>query len=194
MSEHMTNIEFEEEARKLKELVRTTIERKLGEFPLSLNLMLYDDCIFSGSGIASIYHGEEAKDYDLWCKTRILLDADKQRIIESYMNYVGEYSDKYDDGKSTTIVDGEKEKKYLITANAITFTNKVQLITITSYNSARTGFDFIHCMPYYDMQHKKLYISPNQLDAIKNRKLVINGNLRAQDWRIQKFLNRGWSF
>lgn len=188
---------FEEEARKLKAIVEKTIVEKLADLPLSLNMKLQYGCFLSGSAISSLYHGEEPKDYDLWCKNSRDVEEFKKLIVESYLKHVAEYTSNYTaDGEPVTVVDGEKQKSYLITANAITFKNKVQLITLDDYMSCRNGFDFIHCMPYYDIEKKTLHISPRQMESIKTKTLYLNSLPNAKkptEYRLQKFKNRGWS-
>jgi hypothetical protein len=188
---------FEEEARKLKVIVETTINNKLKELPLSLTLMMTSDCILSGSSISCMYHGQGIKDYDLWCKKPQDIDHIRNRIIQDYLNHVEEYTEKYKENvpENFTLNDPETGKKYLVTANAITLKNKIQLITLSNYESERKSFDFIHCMPYYDISNKKLHISPRQMDSIIKKKLVRNeGGKEPLQWRIDKFKNRGWSF
>jgi hypothetical protein len=144
-----------------------------------------------------MYHGEAIKDYDLWCRNSLDIGHVKTRIIQDYLNYVEEYTEKYKENapEHFALNDPASGKKYLVTTNAITLKNKVQLITLSNYENERKDFDFIHCMPYYDISNKKLYISPRQLDAIKNKKLVRNeGGKEPVRWRIEKFKNRGWSF
>jgi hypothetical protein len=57
----------------------------------------------------------------------------------------------------------------------------------------RKRFDFLHCMPWFDIKNEKFYISENQYKAIKEKRLVINPDAReVAAYRIQKFEKRGW--
>jgi len=88
-----------------------------------------------------------------------------------------------------------KKTHKVITQNAITLKNKMQFITLAKYEDARIGFDFIHCMPYYDLSSEKFFISEQQMDVIAKKKLVKNPKGREPvQWRIDKFLARGWTF
>jgi hypothetical protein len=80
-----------------------------------------------------------------------------------------------------------------VTANAITFKNKFQLITLADYYSARKTFDLVHCLPYYDLKNDKFFISEHQFRVIQQKKLVkqYSGNI-IKDYRLNKFVSRGW--
>ena len=86
-----------------------------------------------------------------------------------------------------TIVEGK-----LVTPRAITLKNGVQIITM-SRADARETFDFFHCMPYYDILSNVYHISRRQYDSIKEKRLMHNPKSpQPADYRLQKFLNRGW--
>jgi hypothetical protein len=87
-----------------------------------------------------------------------------------------------------TNVDGK-----LVTANAITFKNGLQVI-IKADKTHRDTFDFVHCMPYFDMKTQQLFISRLQYDAIKNKQLIENPKFpQFSQHRTDKFLKRGWT-
>ena len=68
-------------------------------------------------------------------------------------------------------------------------------ITLAKYGVARIGFDFIHCMPYFDLSSEKFFISEQQMDAIARKKLIQNKTGKTPaGWRIEKFKSRGWTF
>jgi hypothetical protein len=149
-----------------------------------------NDCILSGSCISSIYHGEEPKDYDFWFKPKPFSKAEfiRQNIIEKYSADILDISENYA---------GQGAKgapQPCVTANAITFKNKFQLITLADYYSARKDFDLVHCMPYFDFADDKFFISEQQFRIIQQKKLVPQnpGNIIA-DFRVNKFKNRGWT-
>jgi hypothetical protein len=182
-------VTFQYKARSLKKKIEEHLKRLYDQLPSGLVDAFNRRCILSGSSISSMYHGEEPKDYDLWISgsgpflhERSYLEA---LIKNSYDNYVAEYSQEY----------GGVMTGKVITENAITMKNKLQLITIENYRDARKNFDFIHCMPYYDLPQKTLFISEQQMDIIDKKKLVRNPGGRVPlEWRIEKFKNRGWTF
>lgn len=175
------------EAISLKLKIRDHLNLAYEDFPLMLQLLLKQDCILSGSSISSIYHNEPVNDYDFWLKDTAFIRADNIRkmIVESHSDAILNISDKYGDGNSNVPC---------VTANAITFKNKFQLITLGDYQSERKNFDFLHCTPYYDLEIDKFYISERQLDAISRKKLIRHSETRQiQPYRIEKFKKRGFT-
>jgi hypothetical protein len=177
-------------AAKLKEDIRRKVTENARGIHDVLRLLLMNDCILSGSCISSIYHGEEPKDYDFWFKPKPFSKAEfiRQNIIEKYSADILDISENYA---------GQGAKgapQPCVTANAITFKNKFQLITLADYYSARKDFDLVHCMPYFDFADDKFFISEQQFRIIQQKKLVPQnpGNIIAP-FRIEKFKNRGWT-
>ncbi len=177
-------------ATKLKQDVRDKVAKQFSGINDVLRLLLMNDCILSGSCISSIYHGEEPKDYDFWFKPTPFLKAEfiRQNIIEKYSADILDISENY-------AGQGAKGAPALcVTANAITFKNKFQLITLADYYSARKDFDLVHCMPYFDFAEDKFVISERQFSIIQQKRLVSQNpeNIIAP-FRIEKFKNRGWT-
>lgn len=177
-------------AAKLKGDIRRKVTKNASGIHDVLRLLLMNDCILSGSCISSIYHGEEPKDYDFWMKPTPFLkvEAIRQNIIKNYSANIVDISENY--GGVTV----NSKPDLCVTANAITFKNKFQLITLADYYTARKTFDFVHCMPYFDFADDKFFISEQQFKVIQQKKLVSQnpGNIIAP-FRIEKFKNRGWT-
>jgi hypothetical protein len=144
-------------------------------------------CVLSGSSISSLYHDEPVNDYDFWFKTPEDANFSAKIFPTRYSDFIADYKDNY--GGQDAGVLGK-----IITANAITMKNKAQFITIADYESMRKTFDFVHCLPYYDLMTDKFHISVAQMDAIHNKKLVKTGYVEPNRFRTDKFLKRGWSF
>jgi hypothetical protein len=175
------------EAKILKAKVRSAVEKKALDIHDVLRILLMNDCILSGSCISSVYHNEEPNDFDFWMKPIPFLKAENIRnnIVESYSSDILDISEKYGDGMNSWPC---------VTANAITFKNKFQLITLADILIARESFDFLHCMPYYDLKNDKFYISKSQFEAIRDKKLKIaNPAVSPTQRRYQKFIDRGWT-
>lgn len=150
----------------------------------------------SGGCIASLLQGEKVNDYDLYFKTEVVMNDIKMIYTKtSLKEQVEDVSENYREAL------GEDGK--LITENAITLKNGIQLITkhFGHPDKLRKTFDYVHCMPYYDFSDDKLYISRQQYDAIINKKLIwnmtetdgafpkINGHFREL-----KFKKRGYTW
>ena len=175
---------------KLKEDIRKKVTENASGIHDVLRLLLMNDCILSGSSISSIFHGEEPKDYDFWMKPTPFLkvEAIRQNIIELYSADILDISENY--GGVTV----NSKPDLCVTANAITFKNKFQLITLKDYYSARKTFDFVHCLPYFDFAEDNFFISERQFNIIQQKRLVLQrpGDIIAP-FRIEKFKNRGWT-
>jgi hypothetical protein len=177
------------EAIALKKKIKDHLSVGFDNFPDVLRLLLKQDCILSGSSISSIYHNEPVKDYDFWMKPDVFVNADniRKNTIEKYSDAILDIADNYGQpgAKGTP--------QPCVTANAITFKNKFQLIFIGDYHSERKNFDFLHCTPYFDLNTDKFYISERQYYAIRDKILIIHSEKRKiKDYRIQKFKERGW--
>jgi hypothetical protein len=177
------------EAISLKKKVREHLNLAVQDIPDVLRLLIKKDCILSGSSISSIYHNEQPKDYDLWLKVDAFETAEaiKANIVEKYSDAILDIADNYGQpgAKGTP--------QPCVTANAITFKNKFQLIFIGDYHSERKNFDFLHCTPYFDLDTDKFYISERQFRAIRDKQLIIHSKTRKMsEYRIQKFMSRGW--
>lgn len=180
---------FEEKAIHLKEFAKAKILSVLSLLPDPLRNTIGPKCVVSGSCFSSMFHGEEPRDYDFWFRDSKDIAPTKQYVIDSYEEYIESWSQDYRGDESVKKESADK----VITANAITLENKMQLITIADYKTCRERFDYKHCLPYYDLQADKFYISMEQMACIENKKLVANNGNVANEKRYLKFYDRGWS-
>jgi len=185
---------FEKKGRLLKSLVREKISEVLSELPSTLHHLLKVQCILSGSSISSIYHNETINDFDLWFKEKTMIEGSKSYILGQHQHSIMEYGET--DAYAGLQPNNENYTQKIITNNAITLKGKVQIITLGEYDQQRKYFDFVHCMPFYDIEKDIFYISPEQMECISEKKLKIKtpvGKLPSE-WRISKFLRRDWSW
>lgn len=142
--------------------------------------------ILAGGCFYSWYHNENPKDVDIYINDKF----DKE-FIEAWiasMNKVNPSRFK-------------KSQDYAINNNIIDdvhldITNNYQYI-ITKPRIRKEiveTFDFVHCMISYSKSTGKLYVRPDALDCIKNKVLRVNNPNRIADYRIKKFLSRGFKF
>jgi hypothetical protein len=100
------------------------------------------------------------------------------------------------------VVENLKDKKLkryrpvFLTDNAITLTNKMQLV-IRFYGTPaeiHDNYDFVHAMCYYDVFTGELNVTKEALESILSKSLIYAGSLYpiASVFRIRKFLDRGW--
>jgi len=179
---------FQEECKELKLKVKRAVSTLFTDFRFGVREQMSIQLILSGGSISSIYHGENVKDYDFWCRDskdiHPLATILREEAKDIIMDDTGpEYGDIFD-------ATGFHESP-----NAITLKNRMQLITISDYEKARKAFDFMHCMPYYDLHSDRLYISMEQWRSIKRKKLFVNTkNLNVSKRRIDKYKEKGWSY
>lgn len=92
--------------------------------------------------------------------------------------------------------DGKYEIKF-ISANAITLSDKIQLVTrfYGEPSEIHKNFDFVHAMGVYDYNDNSLTTNIEQLESLLSKSLVYKGSLYplASIFRARKFIQRGWS-
>ena len=172
--------------------VKHTIKKNLEEFLLTIQKLgknCENQVFVSGGCTASLLQGESPKDYDVYFKSKSVADA----VIElytndpAYTNEVAVYEEKYRDVQVGQMV---------ITENAVTLKNQLQLIRLHygTPEEIRKTFDFVHCLPYYDPQDDKIYISRDQYDCCVNKRLKVNNYSHLTTWREDKFKKKGYKY
>lgn len=148
-----------------------------------LTAMFRQDCIISGGCISSIIVGKPINDIDVYAKKSTSI-----KLISDYLLASPDIIKKGDDSYELG------DTKPLVTNNAITLVNDVQFIRIMSdEQGARQHFDFVHCMPWYDIHANKLYISQMQYDSIMQLLLIPNLSLeKIKRRRVDKYIQKGW--
>ena len=182
---------FDDDERTNIMLIRDVVKSKFRELLSDLPVDTYPyfkDSILTGGCFASLFNGGIVNDWDVYLK-----DVDTADRFESFIMSDTPTLNVVKDATPGYMAEVKVQGK-LVTANAITFKNKLQVITRTC-KAHRETFDFIHCMPYFDMATQQLFISRAQYDSIKQKKLVKNPahNQELSSRRIDKFLDRGWT-
>lgn len=177
------------EIESVKIAIRSQLRILFADLPNSFYTHL-EGCILTGGASASLFHGETPNDWDVY-----LEDSSKsENFLNSVLNnddniyeQILEINPNY--RTRSTLVPG-----ICVTEWAITFKNGLQIIVNADKTIRQTGFDFVHCLPYFDMTTQQYYISRTQYDAIKNKHLIQNPNFIGQPFpnRLSKFWDRGW--
>lgn len=171
-----------DDIKKAKSKIAASIRAKLLD-PLITNEvhdLLLHNSVLSGGAIASIILNEKVNDFDLYFKSDVPMNTFTK--IMSYKHnqaMIKEATTSYGTGK-------------LVTACATTLLNDIQVITMQLSSDRNKSFDFVHCLPYYDLNEDKLYISPKEYQCIVTKKLVVNNPESLTDRRINKYKERGW--
>lgn len=181
---------FDEKDIETIKAAKAHIESKLFDFNLTahkLGVKYMLSYFVSGGCIASLIQGEQPKDYDIYFFSEDIAAPiiNLYKNDPSYQNEVAVYDEKYRD-----VITADKR---LITENAITLKNGLQLITkhYGEPDDVRNTFDFIHCKPYYDSRNNQLYISPDQFYCCKNKILKTTKDYVDPN-RMNKFQKRGY--
>lgn len=109
-------------------------------------------------------------------------------------NYVNTVTSALDKGKTKH---NGKHVPIFITSNAITLSDRVQLI-VRFYGDPATiheNYDFVHCTNYWDSATGKLVTNKDALLALMSRTLFYVGSLYpiCSLFRMRKFLDRGYT-
>ena len=166
--------------------------KKLGDNKLSS--LLFSNCIITGGCIASLFHNEPVSDIDVYAKHAKDIQAIKHYIIDERIDIVKTF-EQYELDAQGNKVNLPNAGQKAVTDNAVTLTNDVQFIYLGEADDCRAKFDFIHCMPWFDIGAQKLHISRSQFDSIRDKRLVVNPGFNTEavkDRRIQKYTKRGW--
>ena len=126
---------------------------------------------------------------------------DSDSVADKSEYNIDTYLDALSDGDDISAEELEKEsvKKYkpiFLSTNAITLSNKIQLI-IRFYGSPEeihSNYDFVHTTNYWDSETKQVVLKQEALEAILNKELVYVGSKYpiASLVRTRKFIKRGW--
>lgn len=89
-----------------------------------------------------------------------------------------------------------KYKPVFFTSNAITLSDKIQIIIrfFGSPEEIHSNFDFVHCTNYWRSDTKKLYTNTDALESILSKNLYYNGSKYpiCSVFRTRKFIKKGW--
>jgi hypothetical protein len=92
--------------------------------------------------------------------------------------------------------DKPKYRPVFMSQNAITLSNKVQLVTrfYGEPDQIHSNYDFVHATCYYDYNNKELVLPAEALECLLSRTLIYRGSLYpiASIFRMKKFIERGW--
>lgn len=162
------------------------------------NFLKSNHAYLSGGCIGSLLRGEHPNDFDFYFPkdpffptARMWIENNRKIVasIEEAYRMKGGNTDRFEG------MDKDYRNGPAITECAITLKNKYQLI-IKHYGSpdeVRKTFDYVHCLPYYDIVEDKLYISKEQYDLNMKKRCVINNKTSVVGWREDKFRKLGWS-
>lgn len=121
-----------------------------------------------------------------------------EQLPEEYgEDFVEKVISEADDTDSKPLDDNEKKYRVVyMSANAITLSNKIQLV-IRFYGNPEEihkNYDFVHCTNYWTSKDNKLVLNSMALESILSRTLLYQGSFYpiCSVIRTRKFIKRGW--
>lgn len=206
---------------RVKQEIRDNLNRRYIElkdiFPKNWN---YGSGILTGGAIGCLLRHEEPKDWDIFFRDSddaclvgetfvvdnsaammYVKNADKRLDFEPLPGMKPHAAYKMHDdegafygGELSIIVDGIPK---IITDNAVTLNNGLQLITMQTgtIEQIHSSFDFVHCTIWYDIAADQLHISTKQYILNINKTLeLIKGMKVAPALREKKYFDRGFNY
>lgn len=138
----------------------------------------------------------------------IVVPSDENRVriiiasIGSYGSGEGDHPDAGEEEDTLgeyEFADDETLEKYrpvFFSENAITLSNKIQLVTrfCGSPDEIHGNYDFVHAMNYFDYAKQELVLKPEALECLLSKTLIYRGSLYpiCSLFRMRKFIDRGW--
>lgn len=141
---------------------------------------LYEDnLVIAGGCFASWMNGEDARDIDVFVVGSLEDQVKIKKTIQDTQPDLEDVSDyRRDNDKIIGVYNNKKTKVQFIFTQ---YKTREELID---------HFDFVHCkVSYYK---GKLFINRDTYNSIRDMKLVPNQSNRIAQWRVEKFVSRGW--
>ena len=167
--------------------IKSNIRSKVGYLKKLIPAIHYDDMFLTGGAIASIIQGKFPNDWDVYFTNADTQKAVIDLFIANHQDEIVDVQEKYRE------FPGQNK---LITENAVTLKNDIQFIIKHNGtpSEVRMTFDFVHCTPYYHFGKDLLFISREQFDLCRDKKLKINNIKSVTTWRQSKFEQRGYTW
>ena len=202
----------------LKEVLRGKLNAYLATLPGELRNEVAENINICGGAIASGLIGEKINDYDVYFTdietAKMVADyyieltgVDTKPVITDFTDingvteprlYLRTKSDGVRSIDVTEITKDPSKKFYprFITDNAISLTDKIQLITrfTGEPDKIHSNFDYAHAMCSYSYKTNTLNVNQEALESMLSRTLIYRGSLYpiASVFRMRKFIRRGW--
>jgi len=190
---------LEEEAliRIIKERAKEVAKEIVGRFhfikPDFAQRINNGNIIIAGGCFTSWFRHYLPRDIDVFLlddhDTKMAFDLYSEYVINSVRNSIAspdkDKSDYIRTNKKITKVVEEHDQRTL---------KKYQYIH-TDYKTRKElldHFDFVHATVSYNVGEDKLYITRDAFDCIRDKQLKQNNGNKPEDWRIEKFVSRGW--
>lgn len=206
----------------IRQHIRAKIDEWLLTLPGNIKTRVENQIIVTGGCIVSMLQSEQVNDYDVY----LFDDVSASTLAEHYCYVFKQKNNSHSlrnfevarmpgnivikcalsNETPVPLLSGleadktEKEEKYVpkyISANAITLSNKVQVITrfVGRPHDIHKFFDYIHCTCYWTSWNNELVIPKDAAISILTKDLKYQGSKYpiCSILRMRKFLKRGWT-
>lgn len=196
-----------EKEQAIKEKLRSAFDSFLESIEDAEIRQLFKEYGFiAGGAIASCVTDDEPKDYDIYLKdkkacysiTEYLLDQMGEESLVNRLTFESNGLSLWVPGGIIRLPkNGEKYQPFIVTANAFSFTDGVQVIIrfADSTDKIVGNFDFLHAKGVYDYKEDALIIPDEVMLALKQKRITYTGSKYplASMIRTRKFMRRGWN-
>lgn len=209
----------------ISKVIRTKMSAWINTLPKDLRSRVADDIIVTGGSIASMFLREQINDFDVyfqspivcsdvlhhyWGMRKIIMDSEEayrartlgkahiqifEESVQSYIPSSGVYR------WPALAIEGaempiEQYQPMFLTSNALSLSDKVQLITRFCGDAAEIhrNFDFIHATNYWTY-NTGLVVKKEALLSLITRELLYQGSRYplSSIIRARKFVQRNWT-
>lgn len=149
----------------------------------------------TGGAFASLLQNNSPNDIDIYCKDPQEIERLKSEILYHHQDDIANVPEDYKPSSSGTSFTILKNK--MVSDWAITMKSGISFITKTTGDpqTIHKTFDYIHCMPHYELFSGRLWISALKYYACKHKLLIYNPNYHfetKQNKREDKFIKQGY--
>lgn len=157
------------------------------------------------------YYVEKFKETHPDTDVSVQEDGDRVKIVVPSLGVAGDENEGFQETAEEVIADAdnidaeqlnnmdedkEKYRPVFLSANAITLSDKVQLVIRFhgEPEEVHKNYDFVHCTNYWQSKGKKLVLNQPALESILAKTLYYQGSLYplCSVIRTRKFIKRGW--
>ena len=183
---------------KVKKALFDYVERTCNELAFITGKNLnFNNWFVTGGCIGSLLRGEPVNDWDFFCHNDATVAigdifssppkhgfVDMSNLIEATTKT---YNTSYGPETKTTLNKNSYGVKLKTGQNLVTY-------KFGKPEEVVAGFDFINCMPWYDLRNNKLHITKQQYDLCRSKTLMVNPKFLGPvaTYRFDKYLKAGW--
>jgi hypothetical protein len=168
--------------------------------PLIKNLYVFgkgkkfdaSNIVIAGGCFVSKFNDETPRDVDIF----LLNDTSLKSVFNTVFENMKQVSSDIDNPIADKAYIRGNNKIERVVEQRFEDRPKFQYI-YTEYDTRKElidDFDFAHTTISYNIGEDTLYATRQAIDCIMNKRLILNGDNKAEQWRVEKFINKSWSW